>query len=228
MKAAVAKIKDKNPLEDLGRATLQVVHDLKNQLNGLKLYATFLRKRLERDDRALEERETLAKLIGGLDRAANEMTALVRYSRPLDLHRQLQDLRKIIPGAARVKDPRQSGELTRMNLDWKMEEGSYLGQFDTLTLTEAFEAITEEAVSSVPQRDGTRLELRVSRNGTTPSPTALIEWSGLTPKNRTQSLTSFHDHATIHLALAARIIEAHDGHMEHDATAIRVSLPLSG
>src|ERR1700704_3219177 len=98
MKSGLAKAKDKNPLEDLGRATLQVVHDLKNQLNGLKLYATFLRKRLERDDRALEEQETLAKLIGGLDRAAHEMTALVRYSRPLELHRQVQDLRKIIPG----------------------------------------------------------------------------------------------------------------------------------
>ena len=68
MKPAFAKMPEPNALEDLGRATLQIVHDLKNQLNGLKLYATFLRKRLERDDRAVEERETLAKLIAGLDR----------------------------------------------------------------------------------------------------------------------------------------------------------------
>src|SRR5207253_7327937 len=80
MQPAVARAKDQNALEDLGRATVQIVHDLKNQLNGLKLYATFLRKRLERDDRLPDEQETLIKLIAGLDRAAREMTALVRYS----------------------------------------------------------------------------------------------------------------------------------------------------
>ena len=228
MKPAVAKAKDKSPLEDLGRATLQVVHDLKNQLNGLKLYATFLRKRLERDNRAPEEQETLVKLIAGLDRAAHEMTALVRYSRPLEVHRQVKvDLRKIIPSSARVTDPRQSGELQRLNLDWKIEDAPFLGEFDQSALTEAFETITEEALSSVPLRDVSQLSLQVSRTGAASSPTALIEWKGLTPKNRTQSLTSFHDHATIHLALAAKIIEAHEGQMEHDATAIRVSLPLS-
>src|SRR5260221_1925818 len=88
MKPALAVATDNNALEDLGRATLQIVHDLKNQLNGLKLYATFLRKRQEREDRPVEERETLTKLIDGIDRAAGEMTALVRYARPLELHCQ--------------------------------------------------------------------------------------------------------------------------------------------
>jgi hypothetical protein len=89
MKSAAAKVKtDVTTLEDLGRATLQIVHDLKNQLNGLKLYATYLRKQLERDDRTAEERETLAKLIAGLDRAAKDTTALVRYAQPIELRRQ--------------------------------------------------------------------------------------------------------------------------------------------
>src|SRR2546427_12643611 len=106
MVPAPARDVDATAFEDLGRATLQIVHDLKNQPNGLKLYATFLRKRLERDDQALEERETLAKLIAGLDRAATDMTALVRYSRPLELHRQKCDLRKTIGHAARVPGTR--------------------------------------------------------------------------------------------------------------------------
>ena len=83
MKPALAKTPEPNALEELGRATVQIVHDLKNQLNGLKLYATFLRKRLERDDRAIEERETLEKLIAGLDRSARDMTAPVQYARPI-------------------------------------------------------------------------------------------------------------------------------------------------
>ncbi|HVS21615.1 MAG TPA: hypothetical protein VHD88_07190 [Pyrinomonadaceae bacterium] len=73
MKPTTAKDTEPSALEDLGRATLQIVHDLKNRLNGIKLYATFLRKRLEREDRSPEERETLGKVITGLDRAVYGM-----------------------------------------------------------------------------------------------------------------------------------------------------------
>src|SRR5437899_12439247 len=95
MTPASAKAVDTSELEDLGRATLQIVHDLKNQLNGIKLYATFLRKRFESEDRPSEEREILAKLIDGLDRAARQMTTLVRYSRPGELHRLPANPRKL-------------------------------------------------------------------------------------------------------------------------------------
>jgi len=227
MKSGVAKAKDVNPLEDLGRATLQVVHDLKNQLNGLKLYATFLRKRLERDDQALEERETLAKLIAGLDRAGTDMTALVRYSRPLELHRQKCDLRKTIGRAARVPGTRNSGDLTQTDLHCEMEDGQFYGQFDAAALSEAFEAITEEAMGSIPQRDTNQVSLHVSLAGPPNSSRVLVEWRGVKPMTRHQTFASFHDQATVHMALAAKIIEAHGGQIEHDASAIRVWLPLA-
>jgi nitrogen fixation/metabolism regulation signal transduction histidine kinase len=227
MKPAVAKAKDVNPLEDLGRATLQVVHDLKNQLNGLKLYATFLRKRLERDDQALEERETLAKLIAGLDRAARDMTALVRYSRPLELHRQKYDLRKIIAGVARVPDTRNSGDLAPPDLRCEIEDRQFYGQFDPTALSEAFEAITEEAIGSIPKRDVNQISLHVSLAGTPDSSRVLVEWRGVGPITRHQMFASVHDQATVYMALAAKIIEAHEGRIEHDASAIRIWLPLA-
>src|SRR5437870_10692723 len=96
MKPALAKTPEPNALEDLGRASIQIVHDLKNQLNGLKLYATFLRKRMEKSERPQDEQETVAKLIAGLERAAGDMTTLVRLSRPLELRRHQADLIKII------------------------------------------------------------------------------------------------------------------------------------
>jgi nitrogen fixation/metabolism regulation signal transduction histidine kinase len=227
MKPAVAKAKDVNPLEDLGRATLQVVHDLKNQLNGLKLYATFLRKRLERDDRALEERETLAKLIAGLDRAARDMTALVRYSRPLELHRQKYDLRKTIAGVARVPETRNSGDLAPRDLRCEIEDRQFYGQFDPTALSEAFEAITEEAIGSIPKRDVNQVSLHVGLAGTPDSSTVLVEWRGVGPVTRHQTFSSVHDQATVYMALAAKIIEAHEGRIERDASAIRIWLPLA-
>lgn len=227
MKPAVAKAKDVNPLEDLGRATLQVVHDLKNQLNGLKLYATFLRKRLERDDQALEERETLAKLIAGLDRAARDMTALVRYSRPLELHRQKYDLRKIIAGVARVPETRNSGDLAPRDLRCEIEDGQFYGQFDPTALSEAFEAITQEAIGSIPKRDVNQVSLHVSLAGTPDSSSVLVEWRGVGPVARHQTFASIHDQATVYMALAAKIIEAHEGRIEHDPSTIRIWLPLA-
>src|SRR5437762_10038128 len=106
MQPAPARTSDSAELAKLGRATLEIVHDLKNQLNGLKLYATFLRKRLDREDQPVEERETLAKLIAGLDRAAKDLTALVRYARRLDLRVQRTDLRRILPHL--IADPRDT------------------------------------------------------------------------------------------------------------------------
>ena len=63
---------DAEALQELGRASVEIVHDIKNQLNGLKLYATFLRKRFERDTRPADELETINKIIAGLERAAAE------------------------------------------------------------------------------------------------------------------------------------------------------------
>src|SRR5207244_13325468 len=100
MTPATAKAVDTSELEDLGRATLQIVHDLKNQLNGIKLYATFLRKRFESEHRPSEERDILAKLTDGLDRAAREMSNLVRSARPVELGRRRANLRKIALEAA--------------------------------------------------------------------------------------------------------------------------------
>src|SRR5215216_5759907 len=87
MKPLKSEVTDAQTLAELGRASVQIVHDLKNQLNGLKLYATFLRKRMEKSQRPEDERETVAKLIQGLERAASDMTTLVRLGRPVELRR---------------------------------------------------------------------------------------------------------------------------------------------
>src|SRR2546422_11349986 len=99
MKPILSESQDYESLWVIGRASVHIVHDLKNQLNGLKLYATFLRKRLDRDDRPADERETVIKLMAGLDRAANDLTAIVRYAKPAELRRQKIDLVKIMAQA---------------------------------------------------------------------------------------------------------------------------------
>ena len=226
MKPALAKATENNPLEDLGRATLQIVHDLKNQLNGLKLYATFLRKRLEREERSPEERETLLKLIAGLDRAARDMTALVRYSQPLELHCQPHaDLRELISRAIREVATRPGVNVS--SLTCEIEDSRLCGEFDPVALVEALQALTDEAVNSLPSRDAGEVSLHARREGNGKGAGAVIEWRGVRLAGRNHSLRSSESHGTVYTAQAARIIEAHGGRFECDTNTIRAWLPLS-
>jgi signal transduction histidine kinase len=224
MKPVLAKTMDNSALEDLGRATLQIVHDLKNQLNGLKLYATFLRKRVEREERSAEERETLVKLIAGLDRAARDMTALVRYAQPVELHRKPGvDLGHLISGVAREVAARP-GIIASITCEI---ESPLPGEFDAAVLSEALKALTEEAVNSISARDGGEISLHARRESTEESESAIIEWRGVKPGGRNHSLNPSTSYGTVYSAQAARIIEAHGGRLEGDADTIRAWLPLS-
>ncbi len=223
MKPALAKATESDTLEEVGRATLQVVHDLKNQLNGLKLYATFLRKRLEQNDRAQEERETLSKLIAGLDRAARDMTALVRYARPMEIRCQPHvDLGKLVLDnirAASVQQGKSEGFI-RCEID----EANLQGQFDSLALSQAIAAITEQ--SFVKGGLDNRISVRLRKADTAPDE-AFIEWLQENPLGSIISGRSLEGHANVHIALAAKIIKAHGGRIEFEPKRIRVWLPLS-
>src|SRR4029079_16558230 len=100
MKTAMSSAGDNERLQDLGRASMQIVHDLKNQLNGLKLYATFLRRRIEKSERPADEQETMGKLINGLDRTADDLSTIVRYGQPVELKKQAGvEVEKVLRGA---------------------------------------------------------------------------------------------------------------------------------
>jgi len=216
MEVAPAKSLDAKALEDLGRATLKIVHDLKNQLNGLKLYATYLRKRLDRDETAITERETVQKLVAGLDHAAKEMAALVRYAQPLDLRRQPKsDLQAIAHSAVHDPTYRVSGPLIS-SVDSEGQE-KLLGAFDPHALAEAFSALTREALA---RRAGDSITLKLERITNERLPRALVTWGGLAPQPSAPS-------PGIHAAFAKRIIEAHGGVVEFTNDSINVKLPLS-
>ncbi|MFL6230164.1 MAG: hypothetical protein ACJ741_15435, partial [Pyrinomonadaceae bacterium] len=90
-------VPDAEALQELGRASVEIVHDIKNQLNGLKLYATFLKRRFDKFDRPEDEVETISKLIAGLERAAAEMNILVRLGRNIEIHPSgPTDLRQVL------------------------------------------------------------------------------------------------------------------------------------
>ena len=217
MKPLKTEIQDAETLRELGSASVQVVHDLKNQLNGLKLYATFLRKRMEKAGRPEDELETIAKLIAGLERGATDMTLLVRYGRPLDLRRRPgTDLARLLEEAA------EGASVVR-------DAGAYEGDFDPALLAEALKSITTGGRAGAQTGEGGDAEVRLAREDEGGRAWAAVEWRGAgAPDSDGDPFRSFTGGAGLRLALAARIIREHGGEVSNDGGVIRARLPLQG
>jgi signal transduction histidine kinase len=223
MKPIKATTNDTDALIQLGRASVQVVHDLKNQINGLKLYATFLRKRMERSERPEDELETINKIMGGLERAASDMNMLVRLGRPLELQRSAQtlDLAALLAEATAgdfAAAPAAAAAAVAENGD------AYRGNFDAPVLSEALKNIHAGAHAFAARDTVPTINLR--REEAAATPIALIEWQGIKAAVDDDVFSSFNGGTGLRLALAARIIQAHGGTVEQEADTLRVRLPL--
>ncbi len=197
---------------------MQIVHDLKNQLNGLKLYATFLRRRIEKGDRPGDEQETIGKLINGLDRTADDLSTIVRYGQPVELKKQPGvELDKVLRGVCASVNENGS----RIVVDASSEP--IQGNLDLFKLTDAFKWLCAGAMKHKPNHEeaGEIFVTTKSSDGA-----AVIEWSGLRELDH-DPFRSFAGSDEIKLALAAKIVEAHGGSAKFFDKKFVVVLPLS-
>jgi len=216
MKPLQQPTQDAEALQELGRASVQIIHDLKNQLNGLKLYATFLRKRHERGgERQPDELETVGKIAAGLERTAEDMAVLVRFGRPLELRRASEvDLASLLRAAAGQGATPDVGD------------GSFRGEFDAEALAAALRDIT--AVLHGTDAGGDSNATTISLRRDEPGGSAVIEWGGLQSEGCAASpFDTFAGSAGLRMAQAARVVRAHGGSVEHAAGTVGVRLPLS-
>jgi light-regulated signal transduction histidine kinase (bacteriophytochrome) len=227
MKPILLTSQDDNSLQALGRASVQIVHDLKNQLNGLKLYATFLRKRLEKSARPEDEMETINKLIAGLDRAAGDLSMLVQYGRPIELRKQVGvDVQKVMRTVAGAfsQPASTTGPLTgAMVID--AEALPLTGEFDPTILADALKSISVGAMKM--RGDDPNRILTVSlRREKSDKDTAVIEWHQLINLDH-DPFRSFAGGDEIRMSFAAKVIEAHGGSAEQRTETLSVRLPLT-
>ena len=220
MKPLLSRTEDSSTLQDLGRASFQIVHDLKNQLNGLKLYATFLKKRLEKSERPDDEQETILKLIAGLDRAAADLSTIVQYGREIELKKQPGfDLPKTLREICASINESDSGMVCESKVT------SLTGEFDPTKLTDAFRWISAVALKhrGSSKDDGV---VTMSVHPGTDANQAVVEWSGLRDLDH-DPFRSFAGSDEIRMSLAKKIIEAHGGSATHTSNSLIVALPLA-
>jgi signal transduction histidine kinase len=233
MKPLLVETNDKHSLEALGRASVQIVHDLKNQLNGLKLYATFLRKRMEKTERSEDELDAIRKLIAGLDRTAEDLSMIADYGHPVHIHPQSGvDLQTIMAGVATNvnarlnSSPRTTGALAGPMVI-TAEPTPLTGEFDPSALSNALSSVSTGALKMMNNkaRDGA-LSIRLLTESAGSAREGLIEWDVIDPIDA-DVFHSFAGSDAIRMALAARVVEAHGGSAECHGGTLRVRLPLA-
>ena len=218
MKTVMSRPEDNESLQDLGRASMQIVHDLKNQLNGLKLYATFLRRRIEKNERPGDEQETIGKLINGLDRAADDLSTIVRYGQPVEIKKQSGvEVDKVLRAVCASLSEGGS------SIVWNNGSDGIQGNLDLFKLTDAFKWLCNGALKLRQNEDGGEVSVSVRTDGDQ----AVIEWSGLRQLDH-DPFRSFAGSDEIKLALAAKIIEAHGGSAKFIDKKFVVVIPLAG
>ena len=225
MKPLLSESEDKDSLQSLGRASVQIVHDLKNQLNGLKLYATFLRKRIEKAERPADELETIKKLIAGIDRTAENLSLLSEYGQPLTLKKEgATDLQQMLRRVVAKVNGNAYIEGVPIVID--TGPAALLGEVDTALLAEALMSISTGAVKlfKAKKKQGS-LRVQLSSEQTGPRHDGIIDWHGLDSIDH-DPFHSFAGTDEIRMSLAARVIEAHGGSAERRNGYLRVRLPL--
>jgi signal transduction histidine kinase len=228
MKPLLSESEDIRSLQTLGRASVQIVHDLKNQLNGLKLYATFLRKRLEKGERPAEELETIGKLIAGIDRTAADLSLLSDFGRPMELRKQsATDIEQMLRGVvANVNTDASAPALEREAIIIETEAVPLLAEVDGALLAESLRSISMTAVKyfRAGKKEGP-LKVHVTTEAASEGRDGVIDWQVLDSVDH-DPFRSFAGTDEIRLSLAAKVIEAHGGSVERSNGFLRVRLPL--
>lgn len=204
-------------LIETGRMSSRLIHDFKNQLGGIKLYASYLKKRFADNPEGVEIAD---KIIQSLNDMAEQAALVAKLARPVELRREKADLGQLVETVVSGLKPR--AEAVQVTLRATLES-RLVGSVDAQQLQTALGSIIGRAISATPQNGEVKIVLRPARNGVSD---ATSEGEAVEIEIRDQGeppdenrLRTFFDpltnerinQASLGLALARRIIEIHGG-----------------
>jgi two-component system, sporulation sensor kinase E len=213
-------------LVEVGRMAARLIHDLKNQLGGLKLYAAYLQKRFADDAEGVE---IAGKIAQGLNEMAEQAAILSKLSRPLELRMEGGDPAPVIEQIVNSLRPRASAK--RVMIASNLEPARI--SFDSRQLGAALEAVLSRAVDAAPEggevvvaltRRDEELRIEIKDNGAALDDDKRLKFFDPLAGDRI-------NRTALGLAMARRIIERHGGRITARAntaagTIVEVNLSM--
>jgi signal transduction histidine kinase len=229
VKSAMIKDSEEEILIETGRMAARLIHDFKNQLGGLKLYAAYLQKRFADNAEGMEITEKIAQ---GLNEMAEQAALLHRLCRTIELQMAPGDPAPVVEAAVSKLGPRASAKRVKISCD--LEPGAPRASFDPRQIGEALEAIIARAVDASPEDGeiGVLLKLRdealrieITDNGATLDDERLLRLFDPLASDRL-------NRTALGMAMARRIIERHGGQVSARAgasagTIVELTLPIA-
>jgi len=215
-------------LIETGRMAARLIHDFKNQLGGLKLYAAYLQKRFADNAEGVEIAEKIAQ---GLNEMAEQAAVLNKLTRPLELRMEVGDPASVVEQVVSGLRSRASAKSVRLTCD--LEPDAPRISFDSRQVGAALESIISRAVDASPEDSGVEvslkrrdeaLQIEIKDNGVTLSEEQRLNFFDPLASARINQVA-------LGLAMARRIIEKHGGRISARAntdagTIVEVRLSL--
>jgi len=194
-------------LIEVGRATGRLIHDFKNQMSGLKLYAAYLKKRFADQPEGVEIAE---KIVQSLNEMTENALLVGKLTRPIDLKLLEEDLAVLVRQTVYNLQPQAA--LRNVEFISELEKTAFL-MFDAQQMRLALNSLFVQAIESSPLGGMVRVVLQASENNIRLS---IFNRGSLLSEEQRQSFFDFLTNERLNkislgLALARRIIEAHGG-----------------
>ena len=229
VKSAMIKESEEEILIETGRMAARLIHDFKNQLGGLKLYAAYLQKRFADNAEGMEITQKIAQ---GLNEMAEQAALLHRLCRPIELQMAPGDPAPVVKSAVSTLGPRASAKRVKISCD--LEPGAPRASLDPRQIGEALETIISRAVDASPEdgeigvslkRRDEALRIEITDNGAALDDERLLRLFDPLASDRL-------NRTALGMAMARRIIERHGGQVSARAgasagTIVELTLPIA-
>jgi signal transduction histidine kinase len=201
-------------LIETGRMARRLFHDFKNQIQGVKLYADYLKQRFSGNSEAIEIAE---KIILGLNAMADQAKLISKLTGPIKLRREECNLAQLVEIV--MASVKSQAEAKQLRMIAAQVDKTPTVSIDLQQMHTALSSIIARAIDSSP-RNG---EVKISLQSVDNSLQIEILDQGEMPNE--QKVKSFFEPLTnerinqtaLGLALARRIIELHGGEVSAQA-----------
>ncbi|HMV50925.1 MAG TPA: ATP-binding protein [Blastocatellia bacterium] len=208
--------REQQALLEVGRATNRLLHDFKNQMSGLKLYAAYLKKRFAGREDLTEGLEIADKIVQSLNEMTENAALIGKLTRPVDVKMSDADLPALVQQVVQNLLPQSAAR----GVEIVLNSAPLRLPLDLQQMTLALKSLLAQAVDASPAGGTVTVTLQASGNQT------LLSISDAGDTLSEQQRQSFFDFLTnerlnrssLGLALARRILEAHGGTAEVLAT----------